>query len=185
MADTTEIAEITQPPTQLQKTVDVLFRKLCQSFAFLSALLVVFIVLKIVTAATPAMKQYGLQFITGTTWDPNKDQFSVLPEIWGTLYTSVLALILGTFFGLSAAIFLSEGYLAQAVFGLLKMFHLDASPSWGTLPDRVELLLKNLIELLAAIPSVVYGLWGLFVVIPMLRPACNWLHSQMRWVPFF
>src|SRR5262249_41563354 len=103
----------------------------------------------------------------------------------GTLYTSLLALLLGTFFGLSAAIFLSEGYLAQAVFGLLKIFHLDASPSWGSLPDRVELLLKNLIELLAAIPSVVYGLWGLFVVIPILRPACNWLHDQMRWVPFF
>src|SRR6476646_4924718 len=120
MAETTEIAEITQPPTQLQKTVDVVFQKLCQLFAFLSALLVVFIVLRIVTAATPAMKQYGLQFITGTTWDPNKDQFSVLPEIWGTLYTSVLALIMGTFVGLSAAIFLSEGYLAQAVFGLLK-----------------------------------------------------------------
>ena len=182
MADNTEI---TQPPTQLQQTVDVLFRKLCQLFAGLSALLVVFIVLKIVTSAAPAMSQYGLQFITGTTWDPNRDQFSVLPEIWGTLYTSLLALIMGTFFGLSAAIFLSEGYLAEAVFGLLKIFHLDSSPSWANLPDRIELLLKNLIELLAAIPSVVYGLWGLFVVIPMLRPVCNWLHTQMAWVPFF
>jgi phosphate transport system permease protein len=178
-------AQITQPPTQLQQTVDLIFRKLCQLFAFLSALLVVYIVLKIVTSAAPAMKQYGLQFITGTTWDPNKDQFSVLPEIWGTLYTSLLALVMGTFFGLAAAIFLSEGYLAQAVFGLLKIFHLDASPSWGSLPDRIELLLKNLIELLAAIPSVVYGLWGLFVVIPMMRPVCNWLHDKMRWVPFF
>ena len=109
MADNTEI---TQPPTQLQQTVDVLFRKLCQLFAGLSALLVVFIVLRIVVSAAPAMQQYGLQFITGTTWDPNKDQFSVLPEIWGTLYTSLLALLMGTFFGLSAAIFLSEGYLA-------------------------------------------------------------------------
>jgi phosphate transport system permease protein len=49
----------------------------------------------------------------------------------------------------------------------------------------VELLLKNLIELLAAIPSVVYGLWGLFVVIPMIRPVCNWLYAKMSWVPIF
>ena len=45
--------------------------------------------------------------------------------------------------------------------------------------------MKNLIELLAAVPSVVYGLWGLFVIIPMIRPACNWLHAQFGWIPFF
>lgn len=177
--------EITQPPTRLQETADFLFRKLCLAFACLSAILVVVIVLKIVTAAVPAMQEYGLGFLTGKTWDPNKDQFAVLPEIWGTLYTAVLALVVGTAFGLAAAIFLSEGYLAESVFRVLKVLHLDTSPSWSRLPDRIELLLKNLIELLAAIPSVVYGLWGLFVVIPMLRPMCNWLHDNMSWVPFF
>jgi phosphate transport system permease protein len=182
MADTTEIA---QPPSRSQQTVDWFFRKLCLVFAGLSAVLVAFIVLKIVTAAVPAMKQYGLGFLTGTTWDPNKDQFAVLPEIWGTLYTAVLALIVGSAFGLAAAIFLSEGYLAETVFRILRIFNLDASPSWTKLPDQVELLLKNLIELLAAIPSVVYGLWGLFVVIPMLRPLCNWMHDRMSWFPLF
>jgi phosphate transport system permease protein len=182
MADTTEIA---QPPSRSQQTVDWFFTKLCLVFAGLAAVLVAFIVLKIVTAAVPAMKQYGLGFLTGTTWDPNKDQFAVLPEIWGTLYTAVLALIVGSAFGLAAAIFLSEGYLAETVFRLLKIFNLDASPSWSKLPDQVELLLKNLIELLAAIPSVVYGLWGLFVVIPMLRPVCNWMHDRMSWFPLF
>ena len=53
------------------------------------------------------------------------------------------------------------------------------------MPDQLERLLKNLIELLAAIPSVVYGLWGLFVVIPLIRPLCNWLHLKLGWVPFF
>jgi len=182
MAETIEIA---QPPSRSQQTVDWFFRKLCLVFAGLSAVLVAFIVLKIVTAAVPAMKQYGLGFLTGTTWDPNKDQFAVLPEIWGTLYTAVLALIVGSAFGLAAAIFLSEGYLAETVFRLLRIFDLDASPSWSRLPDQVELLLKNLIELLAAIPSVVYGLWGLFVVIPMLRPVCNWMHDRMSWFPLF
>jgi phosphate transport system permease protein len=182
MADATEIA---QPPSRSQQTVDWFFRKLCLVFAGLSAVLVAFIVLRIVTAAVPAMKQYGLGFLTGTTWDPNKDQFAVLPEIWGTLYTAILALIVGSAFGLAAAIFLSEGYLAETVFRILRIFNLDASPSWTKLPDQVELLLKNLIELLAAIPSVVYGLWGLFVVIPMLRPLCNWMHDRMSWFPLF
>jgi phosphate transport system permease protein len=49
----------------------------------------------------------------------------------------------------------------------------------------LENLLKNLVELLAAIPSVVYGLWGLFVVIPMIRPMCNWLHLKLGWIPLF
>src|SRR5215469_1363759 len=104
MADTTEIA---QPPSRSQQTVDWLFRKLCLVFAGLSALLVAVIVLRIVTAALPAMQQYGFGFLTGTTWDPNKDQFAVLPEVWGTLYTAILALIVGSAFGLAAAIFLS------------------------------------------------------------------------------
>jgi len=58
-------------------------------------------------------------------------------------------------------------------------------PVWNQVPDRSEEALKNLIELLAAIPSVVYGLWGLFVVIPLMRPACNWLHLKLGWLPWF
>jgi phosphate transport system permease protein len=98
---------------------------------------------------------------------------------------SVLALILGTAFGLAAAIFLSEGFLGQVTFATLRRLGLHLHPVFGKLPDQLERLLKNLIELLAAIPSVVYGLWGLFVVIPLIRPVCNWLHLKMGWVPFF
>lgn len=180
-----EESEVSKPPTRLQQAVDVSFRSLCQGFAFLSALLVAVIVFKIISAGVPAMRRYGLEFLSGTTWDPNKQQFGVLPEIWGTLYTSLLALLFGTAFGVSAAIFLSEGYLGQATFGILKVFGLQFHPFWCTIPDRLEKLLKHLIELLAAIPSVVYGLWGLFVVIPLIRPACNWLHVKMGWVPLF
>src|SRR5439155_14820217 len=96
---------------------------------------------------------------------------------------SVLALVLGTAFGVAAAIFMSEGYMGMAVFGLLRRTHLH--PVWGLLPEQCERLLKNLIELLAAIPSVVDGLWGLFVVIPLIRPACNWLHLKLGWLPLF
>lgn len=180
-----ELNQICQPPTRSQSLTDNFFRRLCHGFGWLFVLLVAFIVLKITTAALPAFRQEGLAFLAGTTWDPNQEKFGILPEIWGTLYSSVLALMIGTVFGLAAAIFLNEGYLASIVFSILRVFRIHFHPVWGQLPDRLEQLLKNLIELLAAIPSVVYGLWGLFVVIPMIRPACNWLHLKLGWIPWF
>ena len=80
---------------------------------------------------------------------------------------------------------MSEGYAGRVAFAILRSLGLHLRPGWGGLPDRLENLLKNLVELLAAIPSVVYGLWGLFVVIPMIRPMCNWLHLKLGWIPFF
>src|SRR5208337_2622499 len=72
-----------------------------------------------------------------------------------------------------------------AVFIILKSLRLHLHPMLAKLPDRLEDLLKNLIELLAAIPSVVYGLWGLFVIIPLIRPMCNWLNLKLGWIPLF
>ena len=188
MAEAIEVADakaISQPPSGLQRATDAAFRGLCYSFAWLSVLLVVFIVLRIAIDAAPAVREYGLGFLTTRTWDPNKEQFGILPEIWGTMFTSLLALVIGTAFGVAAAVFLSEGYLGGFVFSTLKIFHVEFRPFWRTLPERVEQVLKNLIELLAAIPSVVYGLWGLFVIIPLVRPACNWLHMKMGWFALF
>ena len=180
-----DVTSISQPPSRLQLLTDKTFRHLCQGFAWLTVISIAFIVVKIILAGVPAMRQYGFGFITGTTWDPNTGQFGILPEIWGTLYSSILALIVGTAFGVAGAIFLTEGYLGEFVFDLLKLLHLHFHPFWGKLPLQIEDLLKNLIELLAAIPSVVYGLWGIFVVIPLIRPACNWLHLKMGWLPVF
>jgi phosphate transport system permease protein len=177
--------EITQAPSHRQVVIDQIFRKTCFVFASLCIVLVAFIVLRITIAAIPAIQQHGVSFLTGRVWDPNTQRYGILAEIWGTLYTSLLALGLGTAFGVAAAIFLSEGYMGQAVFGMLRRMNLHLHPLWGKLPDQLERLLKNLIELLAAIPSVVYGLWGLFVLIPLIRPVCNWLHLKLGWIPLF
>jgi phosphate transport system permease protein len=177
--------EITQAPSPLQIAIDRAFRSLCFAFALFTLGLVVFIVARIGFSAVPAVQRYGLGFLTGRVWDPNTERYGILAETWGTLYTSTLALVIGTAFGVAAAVFLSEGYLGQAVFQLLRKLGLHLHPIWGRLPDQLEHLLKNLIELLAAIPSVVYGLWGLFVVIPLIRPICNWLHLKVGWIPFF
>jgi phosphate transport system permease protein len=177
--------QIWNPPSAAQKWTDRVFRQLCVVFAASVIALIAILVLEIGVKAVPAFREYGLGFLTRATWDPNKANYGILPEIWGTLYTSLLALGVGTLFGVAAAIFLSEGYLGEAVFRFLKVFHLDFHPVWGKLPSRIETILKTLIELLAAVPSVVYGLWGLFVVIPLIRPMCNWLHAQFGWFPLF
>ncbi len=142
---------------------DRAFRSLCYAFAVLTLLLMAYILYQIGYKATPAMKEFGLSFVATTEWDANEGQFGVLPEIWGTLYSSVIALLIGGFFGISIAVFLTQDFL----------------------PPRVEWVFKNVVELLAAIPSVVYGLWGIFVVIPLLRPVAGWLHEYLGWIPLF
>jgi phosphate transport system permease protein len=178
-------SDIARVPSAGQIVVDRAFQTLCLVFAGLTIGLVAFIVARIGTQATPAIERFGFGFLSGRVWDPNTERYGILAEMWGTLYTSVLALVLGTAFGVAAAIFLSEGFLGQAVFTMLRRVNLHLHPTWCRLPDHVERLLKNLIELLAAIPSVVYGLWGLFIVIPLIRPMCAWLNTNLGWVPFF
>jgi phosphate transport system permease protein len=154
---------ISRPPSTLDVCIDRVFRGLTLIFAGLTIVLVLYIVWEVGGKAAPAMQKYGLYFLTPTAWDVNKGQFGVLAEVWGTLYSSVLALLLGGFLGISIAIFLTQDFL----------------------PFKIEIIFKNIVELLAAIPSVVYGLWGIFVVIPTIRPATDWLHQHLGWMPFF
>ena len=177
--------EITQAPTRLQSLVCAGFRRLSFLFSCSIILLVTFIVLRIAISAAPAMRSEGLSFFSGRVWDLNADKFGIAAEIWGTLYTSILALLIGSAFGVAAAVFLSEGYLGQSIFVILKGLNLHLHPLWSRLPASTEEMLKQLIELLAAIPSVVYGLWGLFVVIPLIRPTCNMIHANFGWMPLF
>ncbi len=102
----------------------------------------------------PAIKANGIGFLWGRTWDPVKENFGMLPFLIGTLLTSFLALIISAPFSIAAAIFLGEYY------------------SKGTIPS----IFRNIIELLAAIPSVVYGFWGLFTLAPLIRPIEMKLH---------
>jgi phosphate transport system permease protein len=176
---------ITRAPTTFEKYGNALFTGANYLFAWLTVLLVLYIVYTISRTAVPAMGKYGWGFISGTKWDPNTREFGVLPEIWGTLYSSMLALVLGTLFGVAVAVFLCEHFLASIVFSGLKVFGLQFHSFWGKLPDRLENLLKNLVELLAAIPSVVYGLWGIYCIIPLIRPICQWLQAKLGWIPLF
>jgi len=154
---------ISGPPSQTDYLLDRSFRGIATICAWLILIVVGLILWEIGAKAVPAISEYRLGFLTGTTWDVNKQVFGILPEIWGTLYSSILALIIGGFFGITMAIFLTQDFL----------------------PPRIALVFRTIVDLLAAIPSVVYGFWGIFVVIPFIRPIADWLNSEFGGIPFF
>jgi phosphate transport system permease protein len=178
-------ADISQPPSAFDRGFDRVFRGATMAVAWVTILLVVYVVWHIGWVATPAIRHYGGAFLVGMTWDSNRAEFGVLPAIVGTLYSSVLGLAFGTVFGLAIAIFLSEGFLASGLDTVIRAAGLAERRGWARLPDLAENFLRITIELLAAIPSVVYGLWGIFVVIPLVRPVADWLNSHLGWLPWF
>lgn len=139
------------------------YRGLLRASGIFFLLLLLAIVVVILQRAWPAFQHFGPSFIWSTTWDPVHSVFGALPFIVGTLITSVVALILALPIGLGTAIYLAE-----------------FAPSWLRGP------LSTLVELLAAIPSVVYGLWGLLAVAPwvasVLEPG---LQKATRGFPLF
>ena len=151
------------PPSPGDILFDKSFRFMTLAFTWAAVVLLAFIVFRIGGKALPHFSDLGITFLFTSTWDSGKDVYGILPQIWGTLYSSFLALVLGGFFGITIAIFVTQDFL----------------------PHKVELVLKNIIELLAAIPSVVYGLWGIYVLIPLIRPVANALHDHLGWIPFF
>lgn len=176
---------IAREPGRRQRWSNHTFLFACRACAWASTLLVLVVVGQIAIDAAPAIQMRGVSFLTDTVWDPNQDRYAILPEIWGTIYSSLLALTLGTFFGIAVALFLSEGFLSLAVARLVALMGAERHPTWARLPDNLERTLRNLLELLAAIPSVVYGLWGIYVVIPAIRPLCNALHDRLGFIGIF
>jgi phosphate transport system permease protein len=154
MAENPEL--ISRPPTPMEYGWDWAFRQLTFCMALLCIGVVIFLVAQIAISASPAIEKHGINFFTTSTWNPKTDEVGIAPQIAGTLYSSILGVAIGTLFGLAVAVFLTQDFL----------------------PYRWEITIKNIVELLAAIPSVVYGLWGLFFLIPIIRTPANWLHEQ-------
>jgi phosphate transport system permease protein len=177
--------DISQPPSAFEIAADRIFRRSTLAVAWFTVILVFCVVFSIGRQALPSIRSYGLGFLSGTAWDSNRAEFGILPAIVGTVYSSILGLAIGTVFGLAIAIFLSEGFLSSGLDTVLGYLRLSEYSWLNSLPRRIENLLKITVELLAAIPSVVYGLWGIFVVIPFVRPPANWLHSHLGWIPIF
>ncbi|MBI2857043.1 MAG: phosphate ABC transporter permease subunit PstC [Chloroflexi bacterium] len=142
---------------------DILFRVASALAAFGLVALVLLMVYEMAVVAFPSLQRFGAGFITGVEWDPVTESFAALPAIYGTLVTSLLALVLAVPVSIGAAIFLAE--LA---------------------PASVRGVASFLVEMLAAIPSVIYGLWGLFVLVPFVRsPVERVLGDYLGFLPLF
>ena len=122
------------------------FRLAIGAFAVLLVAVVAAIGMELTRQSWLSIERFGLNFWLTRTWDPVAGEFGALPFIWGTLYSSMLALVIATPIALGIAVFISE-----------------LCPAWLRSP------LVFLTELLAAIPSIVYGLWGIFVLVPFVR----------------
>jgi phosphate transport system permease protein len=142
---------------------DAVFRSLLLAAAVLILLIVAAMIFALTVKSMPSIRQFGFSFITASEWNPVKSQFGALPFIYGTVVSSLIAILISVPLSVGIAIYLVEQaprYLARPI--------------------------TFLVELLAAIPSVVYGLWGIFVLAPFLRvhvepPLQHWF----GWLPLF
>ena len=144
------------------KTGDLGFRIGTGAFALVLVLIVCAIGYELTRQSMLSIEKFGLDFWRTEVWDPVAGEFGALPFIWGTLYSSVLALLIATPIALGIAIFISE-----------------------LCPAALRQPLVFVTELLAAIPSIVYGLWGIFVLVPAVRVLETSLPDAMRKLPLF
>ncbi|HUI28685.1 MAG TPA: phosphate ABC transporter permease subunit PstC [Candidatus Acidoferrales bacterium] len=143
---------------------DGVFKFVVGFFAFIVVVLLVWLGVQLYTSSRPAFVSLGFwEFIKGTTWDPVTGVFGALPFIYGTIVTSFLALLIATPLGIGTALFLAE-----------------LSPKW------LRGFLQPLVELLAGIPSVIYGLWGIFILSPLMASKVEpFLSDKLGFLPFF
>ncbi|NET33404.1 MAG: phosphate ABC transporter permease subunit PstC [Cyanothece sp. SIO1E1] len=148
-----------------EKLFDQGFISLTAGLAIAVGLILVVICLTIANNALPAIQAIGLKFLFTSTWNPveGREQYGALPMIYGTLASALMALAIAVPLALGTAICLSENFI----------------------PAKIRTVLVFLVELLAAIPSIVYGLWGIFVLIPLTKDVGNWLHDSYGWFPLF
>ncbi|MCK9426524.1 MAG: phosphate ABC transporter permease subunit PstC [Ignavibacteriaceae bacterium] len=142
---------------------DFIFERLTLLFAVLVFLLVILMGYEMYVGSKISIDKFGWSFLTNSVWDPVQEIYGALPIIYGTIVSSFLALVISVPLSIGIAIFLSE-----------------VSPDW------LEKPLSFLVELLAGIPSVVYGLWGIFVLVPWIRTDVEpFLSEHLGFLPFF
>jgi phosphate transport system permease protein len=143
--------------------VDVGFKNLAISLASIVALILFAILVVVFQGGLPAMVRYGWQFLLTSNWNPVDDEYGAGAAIYGTLVTSLLSLLIAVPLGIGTAIFITENII----------------------PQKIRNFIGLMVELLAAIPSVVLGLWAIFVMEPFIRPGLEILYNYFGWFPLF
>ena len=148
---------------QTNTTGDTIFRAILFSAAAIILIVVVAMIGMMAQNSMPTIREFGFDFLVSNKWNPSEREFGALSFIYGTVVSSVIALVISVPISLGIAIFLTE----------------QAGP-------RIARPIAFLVELLAAIPSVVYGLWGIFVLAPFIREYLGaFLHSYFGFIPLF
>ena len=147
----------------MEKSVDGGFRILAIMLASVVAMVLLAILIVVFWGSLDSMGRYGWSFLVTSNWNPVKDEYGAFTAIYGTLLTSLLALLIAVPLGVGTAIFITENII----------------------PLKIRTLIGLMVELLAAIPSVVLGLWAIFVLEPFIRPFLEILHRTLGWLPFF
>lgn len=160
--------ELVPPPLprrqeRSSRVADAAFHTVMLACAVSVLLIVSLIAVELVLRSRPTLAQFGWKFFTGRNWDPVSGDFGALPFIYGTLVSSAIALLLAVPLSIGVAVFITE-----------------------MCPRRLRGTLSFLVELLAAIPSVIYGLWAVFVLAPLLRTVVEpWLAKYCGWTGLF
>ncbi len=146
-----------------QNFLDKLFKNITLFFAIIVVILMVWMIVALIIQSKLSIEKFGLSFITSIEWDPVQDEFGALPFIYGTIVSSIIAVLIATPISIGIGLFLTE-----------------ISSKW------MRIVIAFMVQILASIPSILYGLWGLFIFVPFIRdyfqkPVSNIL----GWFPLF
>ena len=156
-----EYLQRSRPETD--KLLDEGFRNIVLVMASMVAIILFSIFIVVFCGSLESIGKYGFKFLVTSDWNPVTDQYGAFTAIYGTLLTSLASLMIAIPLGIGTAIFITEDFISK----------------------ELRTIIGVMIELLAAIPSVVLGLWAVFIMEPFFRPLFLLIHTYLGWVPFF
>jgi phosphate transport system permease protein len=145
------------------RLIDRIFYWITVAMAVGVGVILLWITWSLLSIAFPAIAKFNIGFLFTAAWNPVTNTFGALPQISGTIISAIIALLFAVPLGVGVAVFLSENFL----------------------PPKIKTPLAFLVELLAAVPSVVYGMWGIFVFVPFILPALKVVNQVFGWIPLF
>ncbi len=148
---------------RMEKIIDQSFQNLVLLMASMVAIILLGILTVIFLGSTESIARYGFKFLVQSEWNPVNDQYGAFTAIYGTLLTSLASLTLAIPLGVGTAIFITENFIHH----------------------KLRNIIGVMVELLAAIPSVVLGLWAVYIMEPFLRPSFLLIHKYLGWIPLF
>ena len=147
----------------IERNIDIIFKNSTLLLSSFVAIILFGIIIVVFSQSLESFSKYGLRFLTTSAWNPVTDEYGAFAAIYGTLITSIFSILITIPLGVGTAIFITEDFVPKAAREVIGFF----------------------VELLAAIPSVVLGIWAIFVMEPFFRGFFEFLHIRFGWIPFF